>query len=102
MIEQSSTRQSPSSRVLSFSFAAVNAVMLANNATFPLRTETYKLPEERGTYSDIMYNLSRLSESELFEEQINAIYNSFMISQARLGAEFEAAIFSDIESLYEA
>lgn len=35
-------------------------------------------------------------------QQIAAIYNGFAERQGRLGAEFEAAIFSDIESLYEA
>lgn len=32
---------------------------------------------------------------------IAAIYNSFADGQERLGAEFETAIFSDLEDLYE-
>ena len=36
-----------------------------------------------------------------FAQQIAAIYNSFAKSQKRLEVEFEAAIFSDLESLYE-
>lgn len=40
--------------------------------------------------------------SEQFAQQVAAIYNGFAERQERLGAEFEAAIFSDLESLYEA
>lgn len=36
-----------------------------------------------------------------FAQQIATIYNSFAESQKRLGVEFEAAIFNDLESLYE-
>lgn len=39
-------------------------------------------------------------ETGLVSEMV-AVYNSFAQRQKRLGAEFEAAIFSDLESLYE-
>lgn len=56
----------------------------------------------RGTYSDFMESIAKPSGIENFAQQIATIYNGFAEGQERLGAEFEAAIFSDIESLYEA
>lgn len=56
----------------------------------------------RGTYSDVLESLIKPAGTDHFAQQIAAIYNGFAERQERLGAEFEAAIFSDLESLYEA
>lgn len=59
------------------------------------------MQQVRGTYSDFMERLARPAGADHFAQQIAAIYNGFAERQERLGAEFEAAIFSDLESLYE-
>ncbi len=55
-----------------------------------------------GTYSDITENLSRQFGQGDYKRQLDSIFSSFAKRQVRLGTEFEAAIFSDLDSLYEA
>jgi len=81
---------------------AVGAAMLAGQFDYPPRVEAYEVQQARSTYSNFMNSLTKPTEVDYFSQQIAAIYNSFSERQERLGAEFEAAIFSDLESLYEA
>lgn len=91
-------------RPTSTTFAAVmGAAMLTGQISYPHRVEAYEVQQVRGTYSDFMDGLLRSSPGAgHFTQQMAAIYNAFAQRQERLGAEFEAAIFSDLESLYEA
>ncbi|MFC4669075.1 hypothetical protein ACFO5X_10960 [Seohaeicola nanhaiensis] len=82
--------------------AAVGAIMFAGQVQYPPRTEAYQVYQVGGTYSDFMANLPRTAAIDDFARQIGALYDVFAQRQERLGAEFEAAIFSDVESLYEA
>ena len=97
MIKLAATRPTSSTVAI-----AVGAAMLAGQFQYPARVETYQLQQVRGTYSDFVVKLVRPVGSEQFAQQVAAIYNGFAERQERLGAEVEAAIFSDLESLYEA
>lgn len=101
MIELAANR--PSSTTLA---AAVGAAMLASQlnhppGVYPPRVEAYEVQQVGRTYSDFMRNLAKPASADHFAQQIASIYNSFAERQGRMGAEFEAAIFSDLESLYE-
>lgn len=96
MIELAATR--PTSTTFA---VAVGAAMLAGQFQYPPRVEGYEVQQVRGTYSDFMESLAKPAGVD-FAQQITAIYNGFAERQGRLGPEFEAAIFSDLESLYEA
>jgi hypothetical protein len=97
MIKLMVTRPTPTSFA-----AAIGAAMLTGPMLYPHRVEPYKLQQVGGTYSDFMDKLAKPAGLEHFAQQVAAIYSSFAERQKRLGAEFEAAIFSDVESLYEA
>lgn len=97
MIELAATRPTPTTLA-----AAVGAAMLAGQFHYPGRVEAYEVQQVRGTYSGFMEGLAKPTSVDNFAQQIAAIYSGFAESQERLGAEFEAAIFSDLESLYEA
>lgn len=97
MIELAATR--PTSTTFA---VAVGAAMIAGQFQYPQKVEAYQVLQVRGTYSDFMESIAKPSGIENFAQQIATIYNGFAEGQERLGAEFEAAIFSDIESLYEA
>lgn len=81
---------------------AIAAEMIAGQLLYPTRVDAFEIQQELGTYSAFMESLSRSEGTYHFAQQIAEIYNSFAEGQKRLGAEFEAAIFSDLESLYEA
>lgn len=92
-----------STRPTSTTFAvAMGAAILTGQLQYPSRVEPYQVVQVGGTYSDFMEHLARPVGVDNFAQQIAAIYSSFAQRQERLGAEFEAAIFSDLESLYEA
>ena len=80
----------------------MSAAILTGQLQYPHRVEPYQVLQVSGTYSDFMENLVRPVGVDNFAQQIAAIYSSFAQRQERHGAEFEAAIFSDLESLYEA
>lgn len=82
--------------------AAISAAIVVGQLQYPPRVEPYELKQVRGTHSDFLGSLSRSVSVDHFAQQIAAIYNSFAVRQERLGADFEAMIFSDLESLYEA
>lgn len=81
---------------------AMSAAMLSAQFQYPTRVEPYEVQQVRGTHSDFMESLARPAGETHFAQQVGAIFNSFAQRQQRLGVEFEAAIFSDLESLYEA
>jgi hypothetical protein len=81
---------------------AMSAAILTGQLQYPHRVEPYQVHQVRGSYSDFMQNLARPVGMDNFAQQMAAIYGSFAQRQERLGVEFEAAIFSDLESLYEA
>jgi hypothetical protein len=81
---------------------AVGAAMPVGQFQYPARVETYQLQQVQGTHSNFIAKLMKPVGTEQFAQQIAAIYNGFAERQERLGAEFEAAIFNDLESIYEA
>jgi hypothetical protein len=82
---------------------AMGAAMMSGHLQYPPRVEPYAIQQVRSTHSDFMESMaSRSSSGDQFAQQIAAIYSSLAQRQERLGAEFEAAIFSDLEGLYEA
>jgi len=97
MIELMATR--PTSTTVA---VAVGAAMLSGQFQYPPRVEPYEVQQVRGTHSDFIEGLTRSVGVDVFAQQVAEIYNSFAQRQERLGAEFEAAIFSDLEGLYEA
>lgn len=97
MIELAATRHTSTTLA-----AAFGAAMLTSQFQYPLRVEPYEVRQEPGTHSDFMESITKPARVNHFAQQIAAIYNSFAERQGRLGADFEAAIFSDLESLYEA
>lgn len=97
MIELAATR--PTSTTFAVAFGAV---VLAGHLHYPPRLVPYEVQQVRGTYSDFMESLAKPAGVDHFAQQIGAIYNRFFERQGRLGTEFEVAIFSDLESLYEA
>lgn len=97
MIELAATRPTSTSFAVAF-----GAAMLAGQLQYPPRVEPYEVHQVRGSYSDFMESLAKPAGADHFAQQIAAIYNGFAEGQKRLEDEFEAAIFSDLESLYEA
>ena len=81
---------------------AIGAAMMVGQLQYPVDTKPYAVPQESATYSAFIDGLVRFDDMDRFAQQMADIYNSFAQRQERLGAEFEAAIFGDIESLYEA
>lgn len=97
MTELIASRSSPTSA------DAMCAALMPGRLQYPRRVEPYEVQQVRGTYSGFMEGMAARSDGvELFAQQVAAIYSSFAKRQERLGAEFEAAIFSDLEGLYEA
>lgn len=68
---------------------------------YPTREQPYLLQSERGTYSEFKSRIARFEAEYQFAQRLAAIYDRFTEGQVRLGVEFETAIFSDLESLYE-
>jgi len=83
--------------------AVMGAAMLSGAFQYPQRTAPYEIEQVQGTHSDFsLTTAAQEFDAEFFAQQIAAIYSSFAQRQERLDPEFEAAIFRDIESLYEA
>ena len=81
---------------------AITAAMLAGPLQYPHRDRAYEIHLVGRTYSDFMEGLAKQNPLDNFAQHIGQAYNTFAERQVGLGAEFEAAIFSDLESLYEA
>ena len=96
MIELAAIRPTPTTVAV-----AVGAAMFAGQFQYPTRVEPYEVRQTRGTHSDFLENLMKPAGMYSFAQQVAAIYSGFAERQERLGDEFDAAIFSDLESLYE-
>lgn len=89
----------PSSTTLA---GTMGAIFLANPAHFPPTEESYEILQPRGTYSDIAQSFPLyFVRQEYFAHQLSKLYHDLASDQARLEPEFEAAIFDDLEGLYE-
>lgn len=97
MIEFASTRPTPTTFAV-----AMGAALLTGQLQYPPRVVAYEVQQVSGTHSDFMESIAQPVGLNHFAQQIAAMYTGFAERQERLGAEFEAAIFSDLESLYEA
>jgi len=62
----------------------------------------YNLKFPSRTYSAIVRGEAVMTNPvEAFASKVQNIFAEFAVEQVSLGEEFEAAIFSDVESLYE-
>ncbi|WP_421404391.1 hypothetical protein [Agrobacterium fabrum] len=62
----------------------------------------YNFSVASSTYSSILRGeLTTTKHIESFPSKVQNIFASFAAEQVSMGEEFEAAIFADIESLYE-
>ncbi len=85
---------------------AVGAVIAAVQPTWPEQeTPNYQVMHIAPSYSEVSKQLTgstgEISQAD-FAHDMATIYASLSSRQERLGAEFEAAIFDDLDSLYEA
>lgn len=92
---------------------ALGAAVMATQVSYLIRQDPYEMDDpyeivsQVRTYSRFMHSVGHSSaidsiDVDQFASQVAELYYSFAQRQERLGAEFEAAIFSDLESLYEA
>ena len=83
--------------------AAVGAVLLTGQVQYPTRMDTYEIVQPRGSHSDFSAEaVTRASAEDVFAAKVTSVYRRLSERQQRLDHELEAAIFSDVESLYEA
>ena len=84
---------------------AVGAAMAAGQPVWPdTETPSYFVEQTTRSYSQFSEQLMsplRQNPHADFAHDIAAIYASLSERQERLGKEFEAAIFDDLDSLYE-
>lgn len=84
--------------------AAIMSSHFRHSAPYPEPLEgAYKVPQASAPYSTFrLQAMSQAEKDEVFAKAIAIIYTSFAAQQEPLGEEFEAAIFDDLEGLYEA
>jgi len=82
---------------------AMGAAIVAGQAQYPFREEPYRIVQEAGTYSEFIESMEagRVVQAQ-FASSIASMFAAFAARQEPLGHEFQAAIFDDIEGLYEA
>lgn len=71
----------------------------------PNEEPSFVITQTQSSYSEISSRAifeARQVSRNAFVQDVAALYTSFSERQQRLGAEFEAALFDDLESLYEA
>ncbi|WP_139212331.1 hypothetical protein [Jannaschia pohangensis] len=85
---------------------AVGAAMAAGQPAWPEReTPSYTVVQIAPSYSQFSEQVMTKSKQPShidFARDVAAIYASVSERQERLGAEYEAAIFDDLDGLYEA
>jgi hypothetical protein len=97
MLEVAAVRPSTATMAI-----ALMAAATAIPTQYPQREERVQLRQIRGTYSDFHVRMSKRHQGrEDFAGKISTIYTTLASRQQRLGADFEAAIFDDLDSLYE-
>lgn len=88
------------------SFAlAIGAAMATGQAFWPaVENPTYVINQTVPSYSEVTERILVETRNPLtnFVDQMASIYASLGQRQQLLGEEFEAAIFDDLDSLYEA
>lgn len=86
-------------------FAVFGAAMAAIHPVWPENeTPSYVVVQTDRSYSQLSEHLISAAKQNPhadFASDMAAIYASLSERQERLGEEFEAAIFSDLDSLYE-
>lgn len=84
---------------------AVGAVIAAGQPAWPVReTPNYVVTQTASSYSQFSEQVMVAAQQPAhadFVRDMAAIYASLSERQERLGDEFEAAIFVDLDSLYE-
>lgn len=85
---------------------AVGAAMAAGQPAWPApETPSYTVVQIAPSYSQFSEQAMSAAKQPAhvdFARDVAAIYASLSERQERLGAEYEAAIFDDLDSLYEA
>ncbi|MEH6391151.1 MAG: hypothetical protein V7763_05800 [Sulfitobacter sp.] len=95
--------QTPASSMGSVALA-ISAAFATGQAYWPqAETPAYVLNRAAPSYSEVTEQIAAASRNphSNFVEKIALIYASFSQRQELLGEEFEAAIFDDLDSLYE-
>lgn len=87
----------------SVAFAIGAATLFSAQVDYPQRSESYKIQQIGATHSSFLKGLLPPSiVAQDFTKQVADIFSYFAQRQEALGAEFEAAIYDDLEGLYEA
>ncbi|MCR9069677.1 MAG: hypothetical protein NXH79_12625 [Rhodobacteraceae bacterium] len=96
--------QTPETATGALAFA-VGAAMAVGQPAWPVpETPSYIVPETTSSYSEFSEQVMVASKQPAhagFIRDMASIYASLNERQERLGDEFEAAIFDDLDSLYE-
>lgn len=83
---------------------AIGAAMTTGQAYWPTsEAPVYVINQTVPSYSEVKERVLAATKNphSNFVDQISSIYASFSERQELLGEEFEAAIFDDLDSLYE-
>ena len=82
---------------------AMGAVIMGGQFHYPAPVDAYKVEQVTSTSSSSTEGIQLAgSTSEVLAKEIASIYASFAMRQEKLTEDFEAAIFDDLEGLYEA
>jgi hypothetical protein len=102
MIDLVETQTTPTIAIRSTFALAVGAAIMGNQFQYPKPAEAYEVQQVSGSYSAFKESLQTGGQvSEAFAQSMATIYSSLAARQEPFGTEFEAAIFDDIEDLYE-
>jgi hypothetical protein len=92
----------PTSTVGTFALA-MGAAIVAGQLSYPMPVQTYRIDQVGRTFSSFVEPLGLANHgNEAFAKEVASIFSAFAERQEPLGAEFEAAIYSNLEELYEA
>lgn len=83
---------------------AIGTAIATGQAYWPVdEAPTYVIQQTRSSYSAVSEQVfaATINPHSNFVDQMASIYASFSNRQQSLGREFEAAIFDDLDSLYE-
>lgn len=80
----------------------MGAAMLTGQADYPEARGAFPSQQVTGTYSAFLHGMEqRALDAEQFASQVATVFRALAARQERLGTDFESAIFSNLESLYE-
>jgi hypothetical protein len=80
---------------------AISAAIITTHLDTPQYNELYRLNQVSSTHSDVAKTLRQTFAFDDFAARIASVYSDLATRQEPLGADFEDAIYSDLESLYE-